>query len=212
MGSIALKPDETVFYPAPYVEDEVYPVVITTKRVLQTLNDKKQDKRVEMEVEKITFVGRSQKRPRLVIGIGMVFIGLPLVLLGAYWWYTVHGMPTFDEQPPSMENSDMEDPFTVRIKAVAVAAAGALLCIGGYLLGKKQTFAVICRGGKRALKLPVADKQQQTQVVMTLQGAVSSAKATTKATAAAAAAQAQQAAALAAVAPPPAKGAPPAKK
>ena len=213
MGSIVLKPDETVFYPAPFVEDEVYPVVITTKRVLQTIVDKKQDKRVEMDVEKVTFVGRSQKRPRLVIGIGMIFIGLPLVILGAYWWYTVHGMPTFDEQPPSMENSDMEDPMTVRIKAVAVAAAGAILCIGGFLLGKKQTFAVVCRGPKRNMRLPVADKQQQTQLVMTLQAAMSSAKSQNKAAAAQAAAQAANAAAMAAAtAPPPAKGAPPAKK
>jgi|GEM_PF-2853800 len=215
MASIVLKPEESVLYPAPYEEDAVFPVVITTKRVIQTIVDKKQDKRVEMEIEKITFVGRAQKRPRLVPGLALFFLGFPLVLLGAYWWYSVNGMPSFEEQPPSMENSEMEDPMSVRIKAIIAAAAGVLLCGGGFLLGKKQNHTVVCKAGKRALKLPVADKQAQTQVVMTLQSSVSSAKATTKAAAQVAAAQAAAAAAVAAATAAPAgpkPGATPAKK
>jgi hypothetical protein len=200
-----LKPTEQVFYPAPLNEDEINPVIITSKRLIQF---SPQGKPTEVEIGKLNYVGKASKRPLLFVGLVLLGIGLPGLIYGLYLWISVHGMPTFEEQPPPPDQAETaEDPFKVRVMAVIFGAVGLLFCAGGVLAGKKQRFTVVAKAEKKKpFRLPVKDKQAQTQVMMTLQSAMASAKTQEKAAAASKAA----AAAAAAAAAPPAKA--PAKK
>lgn len=201
MGVIALKPDETVLFPAPFQEDEVYPVVITTNRVVRI--DAKAQKH-EIETSRITFVGKASKRPFLLPGIALVFLGLPAVIFGIYLWVSVLGLKGFEEgeeAPVNEAGETITNPDYTRIYAIASAAGGLLFMAGGALLIRKQRFFVTAQAGKGAVfRLPVADKMAQTQVMMMIQGAITSQKAQAKAQA-----QAQAAMAAAQAPPPPAK-------
>lgn len=171
MGMIALRPQEQVLFPAPYVEDEVVPLIITSQRVVQM------GERGPLEVEagKISFLGRHSNRPFIFLGLFFFFIGLPLVGVGGYLWLSVRGMPGFKEQPPDPDVV-IEDPDTVRLEAIACGVGGILLAAIGLLCAKRQRHAVMCRAGKRVLKLKVKDKNAQTQVLMTVQAVVSTLK------------------------------------
>jgi hypothetical protein len=170
---VELRPLENVFFPAPYDENEYTPLIITSQRILQMEGDKRR----EMEASKVTFVGRSSTRPLIFIGLFFVLCGLPVVGYGAYLWLSVHGMPTFEEKPPTVEDPGFEDPGKVRIEAIIVAAVGIILAAIGLLLAKRQRHIVIVRGEKKAMKLRVKDKIQQQQVMMTVQAMMNAAKA-----------------------------------
>jgi hypothetical protein len=197
MGVISLKPDENVFFPAPFQEDEVYPVIVTSHRVIRI--DAKAQKH-EVDVGKVTFVGKQSKRPFLFPGIALLLLGLPGVVFGIYLWVSVLGMKGFEEgeeAPVNEAGETVTNPDHTRIYAVASAALGLIFMAGGALLIRKQRHYVNCQAGKAMYKLPVADKTAQTQVLMTIQAAINTQKAQAKA--------AQQAAAAlaAAQAPPP---------
>jgi hypothetical protein len=170
---VELRPLENVFFPAPYDENEYTPLIITSQRVLQLEGDKRR----EMEAKKVTFVGRSSTRPLIFIGLFFVLCGLPVVGYGAYLWLSVHGMPTFEEKSPTVEDPGFEDPGKVRIEAIICAAVGIVLAAIGLFLAKRQRHIVIVRGEKRAMKLRVKDKIQQQQVMMTVQAMMNAAKA-----------------------------------
>lgn len=172
MGMIELRPQENVFFPAPYVEDEPAPLVITSQRVIQFVGDRRQ----ELEASTISFVGRSSLRPLIFLGLFFILTGLPLAGYGAYLWYSVRGMPTFEERPPEEENPDFEDPAITRYKAIGLGAAGLVWAALGVLMAKKQRHQVVCRGGRRLMKIVVKNKTEQTQVMMTLQAMLSAAK------------------------------------
>ncbi len=172
MGMLELKPGETVLFPAPYEEDQVVPLIVTTLRVLQFTKDKRQ----ELDAKKITFLGRQSNRPLIFLALFFVLTGLPVVGYGAYLYLSVHGMPSFSDQPPAEENPEFEDPGMVRIKGAVIAVLGAIWVAVGLLCGKRQRHVVICRAGKQIMKLVVKDKIAQTQVLMTLQATMASAK------------------------------------
>lgn len=171
MGMIALKPQEQVFFPAPYVEDEVAPLIITNQRVVQMGDSGPQ----EVDAGKITFLGRHSVRPLLFLGLFFVFCGLPVVGYGGYLWLSVRGMPGFKDQPPD-PSVQIEDPDTIRLEAIAAGVGGLVLMALGALCVKRRRHMVICRAGKRVLKLKVKDKNVQTQVLMTVQAVVNSVK------------------------------------
>jgi hypothetical protein len=173
MGMLELKQGETVLFPAPYEEDKFVPVIVTTLRVLQFT---KGDKRQELDATKITFLGRQSSRPLIFIAVFFLLTGLPVVGYGAYLYLSVRGMPSFSEQPPAEENPEFEDPGMVRIKGAVIAALGLLWMAAGVLCAKKQRHVVICRAGRQIMKLEVKDKIQQTQVLMTLQATLQTAK------------------------------------
>jgi hypothetical protein len=178
---VELRPQESVFFPAPYDENEYAPLIITSQRVLQMEGDKRR----EIDGGKISFVGRSSTRPLIFIGLFFLLSGLPMAGYGAYLWISVLGMPTFEEKPPSVEDPGFEDPGKVRITAIIFAAIGILLIAIGLLLAKRKRHIVIVRGDKKVLKLKVKDKTAQQQVMMTVQAMMQSAKASAQAAAAA---------------------------
>ncbi len=173
MGMVDLRPQESVFYPAPYVEDEIVPLIITNQRVIVLGNN-----RHELEAKKITFVGRQSSRPLLFLGLFFLLTALPVVGYGAYLWFSVRGMPTFEEQKPAEDVPEFEDPGRVRLKAAVLMLAGVLWGGAGLLLCKKQRHVVVCRADKRVLKLRVKDKTAQTQVMMTVQAVLTTTKGT----------------------------------
>jgi len=173
MGMLELHSGENVLFPTPYEEDKVVPLILTNLRVVQFTGDKRQ----EVDARKISFLGRSSRRPLIFFAIFFILTGLPVVGYGAYLYLSVRGMPSFSEQPPAEENPEFEDPGTVRIKAAAFAVAGAIWVALGLLCAKRQKHVVLCRADRRLMKIPVKDKQEQTQVLMTLQACVSGAKA-----------------------------------
>jgi len=197
MGVISLKPDENVFFPAPFQEDEVYPVIVTSHRVIRI--DAKAQKH-EVGVGQVTFVGKASKRPFMFPGIALILLGLPGLVFGIYLWVSVMGMKGFEEgeeAPVNEQGETITNPDHTRIYAIASAAVSLLFMAGGALLIRKQRHWVNCQAGKVVWKLPVADTTAQTQVLMTIQAAINGAKAQAKAAAASAAALA------AAQAPPP---------
>lgn len=177
MGILALRSQEQVLFPAPYVEDEVVPLIITSQRVVQ-MGEKGP---VELEAGKITFLGRHSNRPFIFLGLFFLFLGLPLLGFGGYLWLSVRGYPGFKEKPPDANvASELVDPDTTRLQAIACGVGGLLLGAIGLLCAKRQRHAVMCRAGKRVLKLKVKDKNAQTQVLMTVQAIVNTFKAQEK--------------------------------
>jgi hypothetical protein len=174
MGMVELRSMETVLYPAPYVEDEVVPLLVTNQRVIVF-----GQQRHELEAKKITFVGRQSTRPLLFLGLFFLLTGLPVIGYGAYLWISVRGMATFEEQKPAEDMPEFEDPGRVRLKAIGIAVAGILWGGVGFLCARKQRHVVVCRADKRVLKLRVRDKTAQTQVMMTVQAALGGAKTAT---------------------------------
>jgi hypothetical protein len=171
---VELRPQESVFYPAPYDENEYTPLIITSQRVLSMEGDKRR----EMDAGKVTFVGRASSRPLIFFGVFFLLCGLPVLGYGAYLWLSVRGMPTFEEKPPSAgDDPGFEDPAKVRIEAIIFAVVGIILLALGVLLGKRQRHVVVVRGDKKVMKLRVKDKIVQQQVMMTVQAMMNSAKA-----------------------------------
>jgi len=126
---LEIRPGETVLFPAPYEEDKVIPLIVTTQRVVQMTGDKRQ----ELDARKITFLGRQSLRPLIFLGIFFVLVGLPIAGYGAYLYWSVHDMPSFSEQPPAEENPEFEDPGMVRWKALGFGVCGAILAAVGLL-------------------------------------------------------------------------------
>ncbi len=170
---IELKKGENVFFPAPYVPSEPALIVVTDKRVVYFGKDGRQ----EIDVEKVGFTGRLSGRPFLPLCIFLVIFGLPLLLWGAYLWYSVKDMKTFAEAPPITEEVDYEDPAITRYKAIALGVVGGALVGGAYLLIKKKKYEVVVRAGNDMMKIVVPDEMKQTQVIMTVQASQKSAKA-----------------------------------
>jgi hypothetical protein len=172
MGMVELRPQEMVFFPAPYDENAYTPIIITNQRVLQMGGEKRR----EIEADKVSFVGRSSSRPLIFFGLFFILCGLPVAGYAGYLWLTVRGMPSFEDKPPEVEDPGFEDPGKVRIEAIIFAVVGIILAAVGLLLAKRQRHVVVVRGEKKVLKLRVKDKTAQQQVMMTVQAMMNAAK------------------------------------
>lgn len=170
---IELKKGENVFYPAPYVPSEPAFIIITDKRVVYFGADGRQ----EMEASKVSFTGRMQSRPYLVACIIMALIALPLVGIGAWKYYEVKDMKSFEEAPPITEEVDYEDPAVTRIKAAIMVIIGIGLALGVRFLIKRKHYFVLVRGGPDLIRMKVPDEMKQTQIIMTIQAMQQTAKA-----------------------------------
>jgi hypothetical protein len=170
---LALRDKETVLFPAPYVAGDVVPLVVTSQRVLKLDGND----RLEMEATAIEAVARHSRRPLLFLSLFLIVAGLPLVAYGAWGYWQVRAMPSFEEQPPVEENPPFEDPFRVRIVSGVEGGVGALIIALGVWSFRRRRHAVICRSGPRTMRLPVLDEPAQTQVLMTIQAIINSGKA-----------------------------------
>jgi hypothetical protein len=189
---IELKKGENVFYPAPYVPSEPALLIVTDQRIVYFGDDGRQ----EMESKKVSFVGRLSGRPYLWLCVVLALIGAPLFLYAGNEWFGLIGdtpavkdMKNFSDQTIT-EDTGAEDPLITKIKVLAMAAVGAGLCFAAFKLVKKKRWIVVVRGGDELLRLRVPDEMKQTQVVMTIQAMVQTAKAMKDAAAKAAAATA----------------------
>jgi hypothetical protein len=176
---IELKKGENVYFPAPYVPSEPALLIVTDQRIVNFGDEGRE----EMESKKVSFVGRSSGRPFLLLCIGMALIGAPLLLYAANEWFGVVGdtaavkdMKNFSEQTIT-EDTGAEDPLITKIKVIAMGAVGAGLLFAAYTLIKKKRYIVMVRGGDQLMRLKVPDELKQTQVVMTIQAMVQTAKA-----------------------------------
>lgn len=176
---IELKKGENVYFPAPYVPSEPALLIVTDNRIVYFGDEGRE----EMESKKVSFVGRTSGRPFILLCIAMVLVGAPIFLYAANNWFGVIGdtaavkdMKNFSEQTIT-EDTGAEDPLITKIKTLAMAAVGAALCFGAYILIKKKRYIVIVRGGEQLLRMRVPDEMKQTQVVMTIQAMQQTAKA-----------------------------------
>jgi hypothetical protein len=188
-----LKPDENAIYPAPFEEGKFYPLVITSQRVIQAFTD---GRVVEIEGKNLKYLARGVNSTLLTIAVVLILIALPFGGCGLYKWNSVSNYPQAPmrkvvEKPtgycvygedkacihPSKQElaayNEMKDNRVQAIVFVLLAAAAAGVA---YLLLKKR-LTVVCGGQKRRLVMPMKDKMQQTQVMMTLQAVQSAAKA-----------------------------------
>src|SRR5262245_24998515 len=102
----ALRPQETAFFPAPFIETEVHMLVITNQRVVHFGDEGKQ----EMEAREVNFVARMSERPLLLAGLIALVVGLPMLVIGAYLFFTagpialpaVPGVPGVPGAPPGV--------------------------------------------------------------------------------------------------------------
>ncbi len=186
---IELNKGENVFFPAPYVPSEPALLIVTDKRIVNFGPEGRQ----EMEASKVSFVGRLNGRPYILLCVLMVLAGAPLFLYAANQWYGLIGdtpavkdMKNFSEQTIT-EETGAEDPMITKIKTIAMAAVGAALMFVAWRLVKKKRWVVMVRGGDQMMKMQVADEMKQTQVVMTIQAMQQTAKAMKNAKAAGAA-------------------------
>jgi hypothetical protein len=178
MGVVNLKADEQVMFPAPYEEGAVYPVIVTTQRVL-SMPDKGPQR--EVATSEISFVGRLTKRPLLFPGLALLLIGLPLLIWGLIELYNTKDLSSEDGDAIVAESDTVESTTHKRIVAGGLGVLGLLFGAGGVFMASRQKFSVQVRAGKKQLKLPVEDKMAQTQLLMTTQAAVNGAKAQAKA-------------------------------
>jgi len=183
--AFAALPHENILFPVPYAEDEEHPLIITNQRIVQ----RSQAGAVELPTKEVHFVGRHVIRPRLPVGIMLVTLAIPLLIFGAYEIYSVWGMTAASplslfgvhdddaaqaapppEPPPEGEDS-VDWPRTVlltRIAGIACLVAALGCAIGARRLIKKKRFYVICRGGRRMVKIEAKDEIQQTQIMVTV--------------------------------------------
>lgn len=211
-----LRPQETAFYPQPFIETEVHMLVITNQRVVQFSDEGRQ----EIEAREVSFVGRVSERPLLIAGVIAVILGLPLLLFGVYQFVSAGplpipaapGLPPIPPRPGAAPaaapaanpgddtpSEDVDDPAAPKPEPVKVAnpagqrTTGVILVLVGFvvaavgvLLATRQRHMVLVRGGPKVIKIRAADKMEQTQILSTL-GAVQSAGKAAPAPAAAAA-------------------------
>jgi hypothetical protein len=183
--AFAIKAHENVLFPVPYAENEDHPLIITNQRVVQ----RNQAGMVEMPTSEIHFVGRHTIRPRLPFGIVLAVASLSLLVFGLYQFFSVWGMqmasplsllssneaePGADGEatpPPEGADADVNWPREVlKTRAIgALGLVGALLAaLGARALIRKQRFYVICRAGKRLLRIEAPTGILQTQIMVTV--------------------------------------------
>jgi hypothetical protein len=181
---IPLRPQETVIYPQPYVENQPYKLIITSQRIVDIHEGLK-----EVDAAKLTFVGRLSDRPLLKLSVLLAMIALPLLIIAGVNYLGIRNKPTAvppDETRPWIVEklkADVADVKSTKITCIVLAAIGALCALGAKKTFKKKHYVMI-QGSGKVLKIPTKDEAEQNQILVTVQGAQSSAKAMANAAAA----------------------------
>ena len=117
-----LRPQESVFFPQPFVETEVHMLVISNQRVVQFSDEGKQ----EMEAREVNFVGRVSERPLVLPGLIALLVGVPMVIIGIYLIVTA-GPLTLPQVPgvPALPGMPGVPPGLPGMPGAAPAAAAA---------------------------------------------------------------------------------------
>ncbi len=176
-----LRPNESIVYPQPFEDTQFNPIVITSERTTQV---NETGGMLHLENKNIGGVVRANNTRILAAAVLLAFIGAPLVIIGVVKWKS--SSAALSKPAPKKpkagasrkEKADYEkyqDAKAARFPAYFLVPLGALFIGGGYLLFKKR-FQVVCGGGGLIITIPVKDKNQQTQVLMTIQAVVNSAK------------------------------------
>jgi hypothetical protein len=177
----ALKANEQVLYPSPFVEDEHNPLIVSTQRLIWTGGGKKR----ELDAAKITYSGKGFHQKFVLAMFIFGLLGAPFFAFGAYKFYTYKDKPT---EPPAQVEGMPRKPITAKDKmdyqhnrqqqilGIVLGVFGAAFLGVGYLLYRKRLTVVIGGSGK-ALAIPVKDKATQDKILMMLGAAQTSAKA-----------------------------------
>jgi hypothetical protein len=182
--AFAALPHENILFPVPYAENEEHPLIITNQRIVQ----RSQAGAVELATKEVHFVGRQVIRPRLPAGIMLLALAIPLLVFGIYEIQSVWGMtaasplslfgvqddeaaPAPPPEPPPEGEEGVDWARTVlltRIAGIACLLAALGCALGARKLIKKKRYYIICRGGKRLVKIEAKDEIQQTQIMVTV--------------------------------------------
>jgi hypothetical protein len=182
--SFALKPNEQVLYPSPFVENERNPLIISTQRLVWTGGS---GKKKEVDAAKIHYAGKGFHRKFVTILLVCVLVGAPFFLVGALKYYGYKDKPT---GPPPAVKGMPQKPITAKDKrdfqhnqqqqilGIVLGVFGAAFLGVGYLLYKRRLTVVIGGAGK-AFAIPVKDKAMQDKILMMLNAAQTASKAMT---------------------------------
>jgi hypothetical protein len=189
-----LRQNESIVYPQPFEDSQFNPIVITSERTTQ-INES--GAMLHLENKNVGGVVRANNSRILAAAVLLALIGAPLVIIGVVKYKSASDVlskpaPKKPKPGASRKEKSEYDAYqrakSGRFPAFILVPLGALFIGGGYLLFKKR-FQVIVGGGGLILTIPVKDKNVQTQVLMTIQAVVNSAKQQAATMAAAQAAQ-----------------------
>lgn len=189
-----LRPNESIVYPQPYEDSVFNPIVITSERTTQV---NESGGMLHLENKNVGGVVRANNSRILAAAVLLAFIGAPLVIIAVVKYKStdkVLSKPAPKKPKVGASRKEKLDyeayqkAKSRRFPAYILGPLGVLCIAGGYLIFKKR-FQVVVGGGGLILTIPVKDKMQQTQVLMTIQAVVNSAKQQAASMAAAQAAQ-----------------------
>jgi hypothetical protein len=198
--ALPLRPNEQVVYPQPYEEAKYNPLVVSTERLFQI---NQTGGILQTDIKTITGVGRGVDTRIVGICALLILLGLPLAIYGLVTWRGADKAladPAFKEGCPKVtrtssvkvkqEAKRCENAKSSSIKGIVFIAIGGLCGVGAFFLFKKRLTVIVGVSGRIAT-FKAKDKNQQSQMLMTIQSMVNSAK-QTAATMAAAQAAAKQ--------------------
>lgn len=190
--AIQLRPNESIVYPQPYEPSQHNPLIITNERLIQV---NEVGGILNLDNKAVTGVGRGMDQRIFLICALLMMIGLPLAIYGAYNYKTADDVLSKYKEPPKPKlkmATSKEKADIARYKAAksdknmsyVFMGFGVLFGAGAYFLFKKR-FTVIIGAMNRTQTVKVKDKMQQSQIIMTIQAVVNSAKQTAASLAAA---------------------------
>jgi hypothetical protein len=180
---LALRPNEQVLFPTPYVENEHNPLIITTARVHWAGDNPKKPKEIDAAKITTSVKGYHQKFVLVMLILGLV--GAPFLIIGGYKYYSYRDKPT--EKPAEVkgvksklytpnELKQFENNKTQKIVGIVLVAFGAAFGGVAYLLYKRRLTVVIAGQGK-ILNIPVKSAIVQDQMLTMVNAAKTAAAA-----------------------------------
>lgn len=183
--AIQLGPNESIVYPQPYEPSQYNPLIITNDRLIQV---NEMGGVLNMDNKLVTGVGRGMDQRIVFICVLLAMIALPLAIYGIYSYKSADDVLAKYKEPPKPKlktATPKEKAEIARYKAAksdktmsyVFMGIGALFGAATYFAWKKR-FTVIIGGAGRTQTVKVKDKNQQSQIIMTIQAVVNSAKQT----------------------------------
>lgn len=183
VAKLALRPNEQVLFPTPYVENEHNPLIITTLRVIWSGDNPKKPK--EIDATKITTSVKGYHQKFVMVMLIMGLLGAPFLAIGGYKYYVYRNTPT--EPPPAVkgvkqklytpnEMREFTNNKTQKIVGIVLGIFGAAFAGAAYLLYKRRLTVIIAGQGK-ILNIPVKDAPTQDQMLTMVNAAKTAAAA-----------------------------------
>lgn len=179
--AIQLRPNESIVYPQPYEPSQHNPLIITNERLIQV---NEVGGILNLENRQVTGVGRGIDQRIFAICALLMLLALPAAIYGVYNYLHASDVLSKFKEPPKAKIGSKKEKADVaaykaakgqRILGIVFVVVGAGFGAGAYLLFKKR-FTVVFGGAGRTQTVKTKDKMQQTQIIMTIQAMVNTAK------------------------------------